>query len=481
LEDKEKKDIFDRIWNFLASVKLAVFVLITLALSSIIGTIVEQRAEPATNIKLLSKFFSDDTAPTVFNIFVKLGFMDMYHSWWFVSLLVLFSINLIVCSLERFPKTLRLVKSPLKPLSENAIKTLPVKKEVRVKTNLKTARDEVFNSLTAAKYNVSEATEENAVQLYSQKGRYTRLGVYIVHLSILLIFIGAIIGARFGFRGFLNLPEGDTSSVAYASGGKVFPLGFAVKCNWYNTKYYSEIDMPQEFQSELVIIDGGREVVKKTIEVNDPLTYKGITFYQSSYGMVPNAIGDFILRVAPAGGQEKELRLGTGESFEISGTNIKGTIVNFSPALTRDRNTGALTSYSENMVNPAVAIELDEPGKDKYVAWFLNRYPERGYLEDGSYIKFQDYWGVEYTGLQVAKDPGVGIIYFACIIMTLGLYAAFFMSHKKLWVRLTSEKGFVRIAIGGSASKNRLSLERDIEKMLSKASQAIEERHPEKK
>ncbi|HDO25451.1 MAG TPA: hypothetical protein ENG95_02245, partial [Nitrospirae bacterium] len=108
MENKEKKDIFDIIWGFLASVKLAVVILIILALTSIIGTIVEQRAEQATNIALLAKLFGDSLAPTVYNIFAKLGFMDMYHSWWFVGLLVLFSINLTVCSLDRFPKTLRL-------------------------------------------------------------------------------------------------------------------------------------------------------------------------------------------------------------------------------------------------------------------------------------------------------------------------------------------------------------------------------------
>ncbi len=87
MEEKEKNDVFNIVWNFLASVKLAVATFIILALSSIVGTIVEQRAEPAKNIALLAKFFGDSAAPTVYNIFAKLGFMDMYHSWWFISFL----------------------------------------------------------------------------------------------------------------------------------------------------------------------------------------------------------------------------------------------------------------------------------------------------------------------------------------------------------------------------------------------------------
>ncbi len=481
-------NFFDRIWKFFASVKLAIVLLIILTLTSIVGTIVEQRAEPATNIKLLAKFFGDSTAPTVYNIFVKLGFMDMYHSWWFIGLLILFSINLIVCSLERFPKTLRLVNSPMRPIGENAIKSLPIKRELKLKTGLKVAKDEMLNNLRASRFRVFETSEEGSVQLYSQKGKYTRFGVYIVHLSIILIFAGAIVGARFGFGGYLNLGEGEYSTVLYARKGEkieAIPLGFAIKCNWYNTEYYGQTDTPQEFKSELVVIDDGREVLKKVIEVNSPLKYKGITFFQSSYGMTPNAVGVFLLKISSKDGGERDLRLVFNETFEISGTDMKGTIVDFSPALTRDPYTGALKTYSEQMVNPAVAIEFEKPGQRKFTGWVLRRYPETGVLPDGTRIKFEDYWGVEYTGLQVSKDPGVGFIYTASIVMTLGLYASFFMSHKKIWIRLTPEssrqRNSVRISVGGSASKNRLSFEREIEKILSRVSQSIAGGHPDKK
>lgn len=476
MEHKEKKDIFDKIWSFFASVKLAVGVIIALALTSIIGTIIEQNVEPAANLKLLAKVFGDSSAPSVYNLFLKLGFMNMYHSWWFVSLLIMFCTTLIVCSIDRLPKTLRLINTPLRPLGEDIIKTLPIKKEFKVKTSVKIARDEILNNLTPLRFHALESTEENSIGFYSQKGKYTQLGFYIVHLSLLLIFIGAIIGAKFGFGGFLNLPEGRTSDVIYAGGGRTIPLGFTIKCNWYDTRYYRDSDTPQEFQSELVVIEDGREVLKKVIEVNSPLTYKGITFYQSSYGMTPDAVGEFILKVIPKNSEEKVFRLKPGGTFEIPDTNIRGTVVNFSPALTRDPETGRLFTYAEQMTNPAVAIEFSNVGKEKFTGWILKRYPETGILPDGSKIEFIDYWGVEYTGLQVSKDPGVGIIYLACIIMAIGLYTAFFMSHKKIWIKLSADGGFVRIIAGGSASKNRLSLEKDIERILSHAVKSIEGR-----
>ncbi|MBI4682441.1 MAG: cytochrome c biogenesis protein ResB [Nitrospirae bacterium] len=476
MEEKEKKDIFESVWKFLASVKLAIFVLITLAVSSIVGTIVEQKAEPAQNIALLAKFFGDSAAPTVYNIFAKLGFMDMYGSWWFTAFLVVFSINLIVCSIDRFPKTWRLIQTPQKPLSDTAIKSMPVKKELTLKTGVNVARDEFLNILKASRYRVFEASEPDSVRLYTQKGKYARLAVYVVHLSIILIFIGAIIGIRFGFKGYLNLPEGRTSTIAYESPTKQIPLDFAVKCNWYDTQYYEGIDTPREFQSELVIIENGKEVLKKVIEVNDPLTYKGITFYQASYGMMPEAAGYFVLDVTPNGGQEKRLWLKNGDSFEIPGTGITGRIYDFSPALTRNPMTGKLTTYSDSMVNPGLAIEFDQPGRDKFIGWILKRYPDTGLIPGGHSVKFVDYWGVEYTGLQVAKDPGVWLIYIASVIMTVGLYVCFFVSNKKIWINIIDDNKSVNVIIGGSTNRNRLNFEQEIDRILSHATQAIEGR-----
>jgi cytochrome c biogenesis protein len=476
-KEKEKKDIFERIWSFFASVKLAIFLLIILALSSIIGTIVEQNAEPARNIALLAKFFGDSAAPTVYNIFAKVGFMDMYDSWWFVSFLALFSINLIVCSIDRFPKTWRIVQATQRPLPDNSLRSLPIKKDATFKTTVNIVKDEFSNILRSSKYHTNEATGEGSVQLYSQKGRYARLAVYVVHLSIILIFLGAILGIRFGFKGYLNLPEGSASDTAYESPTKEIPLGFTIKCNWYDTQYYEGIDSPKEFQSELVIIENGREVLKKVIEVNDPLTYRGITFYQSNYGMLQERThGDFILNITPAGGQVKTFRLKFGNSFEIPGTKIKGRVVDFSPALSRDRNTGRLITYADNMVNPAVAIEFSEPGKKTYKGWILRRYPETGILPDGHRIQLMDYWGIEYTGLQVAKDPGVWLIYLASIIMSIALYICFFINHKKIWINITDNKSSVRVTIGGAISRNRIAFENEIDKILSHASKAIEGR-----
>jgi cytochrome c biogenesis protein len=82
---KKKGNVF---WDFFSSVKLALFCFFTLAIASIVGTIIPQNEAPAVYIQK----YGAQTA----EIFRLLNIPDMYNSWWFVSLLALFSINFIV-------------------------------------------------------------------------------------------------------------------------------------------------------------------------------------------------------------------------------------------------------------------------------------------------------------------------------------------------------------------------------------------------
>ena len=110
-----------KIINFFASLKLTLFLLFALALTSIIGTIIPQ----GLNKSQYAKHFS----PVVFKIFDTLNLFDMYHSWWFISLLALLIINLIFCSLKHYKVTLKRV------YDKNVLLTPEVEKTIILKNN----------------------------------------------------------------------------------------------------------------------------------------------------------------------------------------------------------------------------------------------------------------------------------------------------------------------------------------------------------
>lgn len=458
----------DKIWDIFASVKLAVVIFSLIALTSMVGTVIEQQVEPERNVKLLMKMFGieHEAAHSLLGVLDKLGFTNMYHSWWFLALLLLFAANLIICSLDRLPRVLKMVNEKVGPLPLEHIEKMSIKKAFSQKGKASQMKDLAVSALSSIGFKPLESSGEQGAQIYAEKGNFTRLGVYITHLSILIILAGAIIGIFFGYNAFLNLPEGQISSVAYKDRGVEVPLGFDLRCDNFEVEYYQGTDMPKTYRSWLTVIKNGKEVTKKSIVVNDPLTYEGVTFYQSSYGSVPNGMGNgiLVLNIASGNGKPEQIKTKIGGSFTIPGTSITGHVADFSPALSIDQ-TGKAFTYAEQMSNPAVYVNFSESGKVKYSGWLLKRYPQTWSLPDGNRVEFLDYWGVEYTGMQVRKDPGVFIVYLGCIIMALGMYITFFMSHRRIWVNIAEEKGGVKIMIGGSANRNRAAFEQKIEKL----------------
>jgi cytochrome c biogenesis protein len=508
---EEKKNIVDRLWDWFSSVKMAIVLFALISLTSIVGTILEQNAEPEKNIEIIGKFVGTKLAPAAYSLFEAMGFMDMYRSWWFIALLCLISANIIICSLEKFPKTWKMVKMPLRPLGGEQFKSLGINKEFTLKGNPGGNMEKLTAAINSMGFKPLESGDGGDRQLYAQKGSFTRLGVYITHLSILVILLGAVIGILFGFSGFLNIPEGSNYAVAFsrnpvprehmqergyilnallgtggdfqAAAGRLGvdlprlmsrvrtvglePLGFTIRCEDFDVAFYENTDTPKEFTSHLTVFEGNKKVMEKWIEVNSPLKYKGYTFYQSSYG--PTSDPDqfrFMFRVRRPDGASEQVSVKRGEKFFIPGTGIEAFVSDFSPAIAFDQTSGRPFTYNEMMNNPAVRLAFKD-GENESARWILKRYPETWALRDSVMGELVDIWGAQFTGLQVRKDPGVWIVYLGCLIMSIGLYTAFFMSHRKIWLKATGSGGSTKVMIAATSHKNREAFERKIDRAVS--------------
>ena len=82
---------------------------------------------------------------------------------------------------------------------------------------------------------------------YAQRAPWARFGVYVTHLSILVIFIGAIIGTAGGYKAYVNIPEGGGSSQVWPRGGQQpIELGFEVVCDRFAVEFYPGSQRPKE-------------------------------------------------------------------------------------------------------------------------------------------------------------------------------------------------------------------------------------------
>jgi len=420
-------------WDFFCSLKLTIVTLILLAITSIIGTVIQQGKTPQEYIQLYGE--------KAYRIFEKLDFFDMYHSWWFVSLLGIFAMNLICCSINRFPRVMKIVKEPNLAPDDPFYRSLSNVDELVVAGTVEEVEAKVTKVVSGAFAAPVVNREEGKVHCFAQKAAYARFGVYVTHLSIIIILVGAIIGVQFGYKAYVNVAEGTSVDKVWPRGGNnPIPLGFSVRCDDFTVSYYPGSNRPKDFTSDLVILENGQEILSKTIEVNDPLSYKGITFYQSSYGPAGDPVFKF-----------KVQQRATGETVEVTGREKEHIAIPGGASLVPLAFTDSFRNFG-----PAAQVSVDK-GDHQHGTPFIvmQNYPSFDAQRGGDYIiSLLEVNQSFYTGLQVAKDPGVWVVWLGCAMLVLGSMVAFFLSHRRLWVTLRPVGDKVGVMVGGNAHRN---------------------------
>jgi cytochrome c biogenesis protein len=296
------------IWGFFKSVKLTVFVMLTLATTSIIGTVIPQNRE--------LQLYKNEYGAVWYNVFDLLDLFDMYHSMWFQVVLAVLIANIIVCSIDRLSSVWKIIFVKTPKFNISRFQKAQGKQEFTVNCQVSKLR-ETYEKAISKKFKYLKAqSNDMGFCIFAEKGRWTRLGVYFVHLSILLLVTGAMIGSIFGFDGYINIPEGEKiDKIALNNSNIMHPLDFYVECNDFNVSFY-ETGAPKEFRSTISIIENNKTVLKKDIIVNDPIRYKGINIFQSSYGSLrPNEVKlDFTSRKT---GMVYTKKLSIGERFDL--------------------------------------------------------------------------------------------------------------------------------------------------------------------
>ncbi len=440
-------DPFRKIWDLFASVRLTIVLLLSLAATSIIGTLIPQNEDP--------KAYFQAFGGVLYQLFNLFDLFDMYHSWWFQLLILLLTANVIICSIDRISANRRIlfVRQPSFKLARfRNLKHRETFTDNRPPQQLK----EICQAYISRRFHYNRIeTTENGFAIYGEKGRWTRFGVYTVHLSVVILLIGGLIGSIFGFDGFVNIAEGEsTRNIRIRNKPETVQLDFEVRCDDFNVSFY-DTGAPKEFRSSLTVLEQGREVFKKDIIVNDPLRYEGISFYQSSYGSLPsnevilsftsnktgrrytqNAVMDRPLQLPEKLGifVIKELR----PSAKFRGHDIGEAFV------------GILTPFDQDPIE--VILPLRFPSFDK--------------MRKGDVvIAVQDHVARFYTGLQVVKDPGVWVVYAGFILMLIGCYITFFMSHQQICLELAADGQKTQVTVAGTANKNKTGIQTRIVKI----------------
>jgi cytochrome c biogenesis protein len=360
-------------------------------------------------------------------------------------------VSIIAASIERFPNSLRYFSRPYKSPDESFRKALPNQAQIPVddEATALAAAERVFHK---AHYRPEHVVRNHRQSIFGERNRLSEMAVYLVHASLLLIFLGGIVDALYGWRGNLMLTRGQMSNTVQMRDDRGRTLPFAVRCDGAGQENYQD-GTPKKWWSKLAVVENGREVMRKEIVVNDPLVYQGIRFYQSSYGST-GKIDTLSLTVTPVAGDGKpqDVTLAMNQKVSIDpDTTVRMT--EFIPDYVV--SDGQVYTRSAQVENPAAHLVLESKGTSINV-WLP---PIPGFAEnDKSPYKFEgkDLKMAYFTGLEVSHEPGQWAVWGGVLLMAVGLTAVFYLVHIRLWaVTVRDAQGRLTLWVGGSSNKNK--------------------------
>lgn len=457
----EVRSLVRKIWQTAAAIKTGVVLLILVVIFAAAGTIVLQR--PVTDPEEMQRAYS----PHALRLLDAAGLTDVFHAWWFVALMILVSISIIAASIERFPNAWRYYARPYKYPEENFRRAHHPQQQVAI-TDEESGLVASERALHAMGFKPERVVREDHFAIFAERSRISEMAVYIVHASLLLIFAGGIIDGLYGWRGTLNLNEGETSNIVELRNGATKALPFAIRCDAAGQENYQD-GSPKKWWSKLTVVKNGQDIQKKEIVVNDPLVYAGVRFYQSSFG--PNGkVEQLVLEATSAKtGEKKPVAFALNESAALDAE----TTVQFAEFIPdyafRD---GQVYRRSNQLGSPAARLVVSTKA-GKYNVWL----PEMEGVGENATSPYQfeatDLKLGHFTGLQVSQEPGQWGVWAGVVLMGIGLSFVFYVVHMRFWavpVRDT-KTGKYTLWLGGAANRNRDAFEQRFNDLVA----AIEE------
>lgn len=387
MEQKAKSSV-EKIWDIFSSMKLGLALLGMIAFVAGIGTLfpqIDQDPEKANEVN---------------QIWQTLGFTHVYSTVWFRLLLGLLCINLIVCSVQRFQGIYVRTFKPRPPANPSQV---PQKIQEGLSGDAESLRRSVERSLKDKGYRVTVEEKEGNWSFLAVKRRWGNWGSLLTHIAFVILVLGALLGSFLGFKGYFMAGAGSTVNIQniQLSKGSV-KENFSVRINSAEDRFLPNGER-DNWYTDMSIIENGQEVARKTISVNHPFTYQGVTFYQANFANGVKLTADVKGSKIPV-----TLRDRRGNYFQAPGTDLY-----LVAAAMKNDPQKPIILYQVYKGNGAQPIQT-------------------GQLTGGQTVDIQGAYQLTldgnagFTGLQVKRDPGVVIIWLGCALLLGGLLLSFY-------------------------------------------------------
>ena len=418
------------VWNFLkkiSNLNFSIFLLLLISSISILGTIIEQdesidyykKNYPINEMKLIE---------INWEIIQRFKLNQLYTNWFFITLLIIFCLSLIACTLSTQLPSLKHARR------------WKFKKQISINNTLWQYRTPIIISPSSVIYFLNRTNYHAFHQeyyIYSYKGLLGRLAPIFVHISLISILGGSLLGLFTGISFQEMIPVGEVfhlKNIIKSGLISSIPDDLIGKINTFTIEYNTNQSIKQ-FYSNISILNKKKQVIKnQTISVNKPLYFREFTFYQTNW-------------------QINGLKLKINNKYEIQ-VPIK-KIINNNTVLW-------LTTfyYNDEDVISLMISGLKEPILYYDKTGQLLQTVAIGEIQTIHNIPIQITEIITSTGLQIKKDPGVLIIYLSFFILMLSILISY-TSYSQLWIIHSNNT----IQIFGLTNRAELNFEEDTLKL----------------
>ena len=418
-----------RVFNWLSSLKVAIVLLLLIAFSSAIGTAIPQGERADTYIGI----FKDDPWLGLINgeVLLKLELDHVYTSYWFIILLFWLSLALIICSFRRQLPSLKSSIQWIDYQKPYQINKLAISQTVTVRNPLK-----VIDYLAKNLINKGWQVEKKNDRLAARKGVIGKIGPLLVHIGLILLMLGATVGAFQGKKVEKFIAPGRSIDLLSKNGEKQISL----KLNNFKIKRGPN-GQPEQFISEVNLNNLSLyEELNKEISVNHPLRYKGLTIYQADWSLAAITIQ---INNSP------KLRMPL-KSINDLGDQVWGVLI---PGIENKSSPLLLTLSSEK--GPARIFNTEGD--------FIGLIRPGGEAKQISEDLIRIFDVIPASGILIKQDPGIPIVYSGFAITLLGSILSI-ISTKKLWAIYELQEN--KLHVGGFSNRNFSGLSKEFPNII---------------
>jgi len=355
------------------------------------------------------------------DILERLSVFQMFRSVWFSAALSVLVVSIVVCTLDRTPRLWRGVSDVRVAQPEPFFD--PILPDRAAMTGV--AEADVRAVLRKRGFRVRAASDDAGRRyLYGDRNQYTKMATLLTHLGLILFLVAAAVTSRLGDEQGLVVPEGESLTVQ--------PIGTPGLLLVKNLAFAApglETGQASDFTTDLAVYQDGKEIARKTIRVNDPLSIGGYTFHQNGFGPAPHLV------VKDAQGRplwDAAVPLTDAvEDMPYGILSVPGRDIGLQLLLTKQNGVGIV------LIQPYRATGTDSAGQPIVENLFPMALAvgETATSDQAALTVTLTDVGA-YTLLIAKKDPGQGLIWLAFLSLITGILISFWFPRRRVWTRL---------------------------------------------